>query len=451
MNFVGVIFSIALSFCITTTTGQIITTLAGGATGHGGYWGDGGPATAAEIGYFGGLVVNSKGDIFISDGGNGRIRKVDQSTGLITTIAGTGVTGYNGDGIPATNAHLNGNGSIAIDKNDNIYFNDGNNYRVRKIDMVSGLISTVAGTGILGFSGDGGPANLAQISGGSISFDHDGNLLIGDGANHRIRRVNAATNFISSIGGTGTGGCVSDSIPITSAELNSPWIANDKKGNIYFSTLDSCSNVNKIDRITGIVRRIAGTTDRIGTPYGGDGILATNCHITPFGIAIDDTGNLYIADYGNSRIELVDTFGIIRTIAGTGVAGFSGDGSLAILAKINFPQNVTLDKCGNVYIADFNNRRVRKITYRECDYTAVQGQNTKPQNTTITPNPTTGLVTVSAGLPIQSVVIYNLLGQLVEQHSGSGKQQQQVDVSTLPPGMYIVRVNDVWTARLVKE
>ena len=355
---IGMLFYLLQCLC---ANGQIITTVAGGVIGHGGYWGDGGPATAAQISLFGSLAVDANGNIYIADGGNQRIRKVDAITGIITTVAGTGVAGYSGDGLLATNAKLNAPNEVSVDGNGNIYISDVNNYRIRKVDMASGIITTFAGNGTNGYSGDGFPATAAEINGGFTAWDAFGNMYLDDGANYRIRKIDPIGN-ISTIAGIGTGGCTSDGAPATSAIISGGSIGTDGLGNVYYTTWDSCTSVHKINISTGITTRVAGKSDHIGSPYSGDGILATSCHIYPFGTVVNGIGEIYIADYINQRIEKVDTFGIIHTIAGTGVSGFSGDGGLATSAKISYPENVAVDICGNVYIADFNNARVRKVT-----------------------------------------------------------------------------------------
>ncbi len=358
------LFNSLFLFCFinihTNIYGQIINTVAGGATGHGGYWGEGGSATAAQLNIFGGLAVDKFGNIYIAN--SQRILKVDFASGIISTVAGTGVAGYNGDGIPATTAQLNNAGLVSVDSNGNFYIGDGNNYRIRKVDVSTGIITTFAGNGTFGFGGDGGLATMADCDFQAFTFDIFGNMIIEASRGHRIRKIDPS-GIITTIAGTGVPGNSGDGGPATSANMspNALGICTDKYGNIYFA--DSFMSVRKISVSTGIITRVVGTGDHIGYPYSGDGSLATTAHTTPLAVAVDDIGNLYIVDGPNQRIEKIDTFGIIRTIAGTGVNGYSGDGGPATAAKISYPENVTLDDCGNVYIADFNNARVRKVTY----------------------------------------------------------------------------------------
>lgn len=429
---------------------QIITTIAGGATGHGGYWGDGGPATAAELGYFGSVAVDSEGNVYIGDTNNQRIRKVDASTGIITTIAGTGTAGYNGDGIQATNAQLNYPGPIAFDKNGNLYFVDGNNFRIRQINKNTGIISTYAGNGILGSDGDGGIATSAKISTGYLAFDKHDNLYIS--CTRKIRKITSA-GVITTIAGTGFPGVTSDGVLATTTNLGGPrGVATDSYGNVYFG--DSTSAIRKVSVSTGIITRFAGTGDNVWSPYSGDGLAATSCHISTFGIAVDDTNNLYNSDYGNSRIQKIDLSGTITTIAGTGIAGFSGDGDIATAARINFPQYVALDKCNNVYIADFMNKRVRKITYHtDCDATTKSKEIKLVAEISIYPNPASKSIHISpaSGMTINSIGIINYMGCLVYQQDNVGKQNTSIGIDHLPKGVYVVQVNGVYMQRFVKE
>jgi internalin A len=195
------------SFCGVVLLGlqlnaQIITTVAGGATGHGGYWGDGGPATDAEIGYFGCVAVDGNRNVYIADGNNNRIRKVDALSGIITTVAGTGIAGYNGDGIIATTAQLNYPSYVTVDPAGNLFIQDPNNNRIRKVDIATGIITTFAGNGSPGFGGDNGPATAAQVMASAIAWDIYGNFYIADAGNRRIRKVNPL-GIITTIAGNG--------------------------------------------------------------------------------------------------------------------------------------------------------------------------------------------------------------------------------------------------------
>ncbi len=353
------IFLIFVLFCSINLHGQIITTIAGGGTSSS--LGDGGPATAATIGYFGGICIDSHDNLYIADGNNYRIRKVNASSGIITTFAGTGTSGFSGDGGPATAAKINTAVWLSIDSLDNIYFNDASNYRIRKIDAQTGIITTYAGTGTSGFSGDGGPATAANIMGGSAFLDPlFGNLYFCDDHNYRIRKVNAA-GIISTVCGNGTSGYSGDGGPASAALVNFQLsFATDSLGNLYFPD-NNTNKIRKIDFTTGIISWFAGTGT--SSPYLGDGITATASNLGMLGISMDDRGNLYMADDDNHRIEKIDNSGNVYSIAGVGISGFSGDNGPASAAKFYRPENVIIDHCGNILIADFGNKRVRKVIY----------------------------------------------------------------------------------------
>lgn len=281
----------------------------------------------------------------------------------ISTIAGTGTAGYNGDGIPAISAQFNGVQGLAFDGTGNLYAADISNHRIRKITMSTGLISTIAGTGTAGYNGDGILATTAQINTPSaLAFDRNGDLYFTDRSNHRVRKITTSTGIISTVAGTGTAGYNGDGILATAAQLNGPnEVSFDASGNLYIADWFN-NRVRKADNSTGIISTIAGT----GTAgYNGDGIAATAAQINgPCGIIFDNAGNIYIAEYGGARVRKINIgTGNISTIAGTGTAGYNGDGIAATTAKLNFPFYIFFDqaKC-NMYIADYNNNRIRLIT-----------------------------------------------------------------------------------------
>ena len=333
-----------------------ITTVAG--SGERGFSGDGDPATEAQLNYPRGVAVDGAGNLYIADASNHRIRKVD-STGTITTIAGSGERGFSGDGDPATEARLRSPTGVAVDGAGNLYIGDSGNHRIRKVDS-SGLISTIAGTGERGFGGDGGPAVQAQLAiPRGLAADGAGNLFIADWLNHRIRKVDAAGTITKFAGGgeitfSGDGG------PAGGAQLRSPsGVAADGAGNLYIAE-DSDHRIRKVDS-AGVITTIAGTGER---GFGGDGGPAVQAQFTyPRGIAADSAGNLYIADTLNSRIRKVDSAGVITTIAGTGERGFGGDGGPAVQAQLAFPNSVAIDGAGNLYFADQGNHRIRMVDF----------------------------------------------------------------------------------------
>ncbi len=323
---------------------------------------DGGAPTAAFLNTPGTTVVDARGNVYVQDSGNNVVRVIDAVTGRIRVVAGTGVAGYSGDGGPATAARLSNPIGMAVDRAGNLYIADTYNDVVRKVEAGTGVITTFAGTGVSGYSGDGGPAAAAQLSGPqALAVDRAGNLLIADSNNSVVRRVDAATGVITTVVGTGDIGYAGDGGPAADAVLLFPaGVATDPADNVYVS--DSYNNVvRKVDAATGVITTIAGT-GRGG--YAGDGGPATAALFSaPQEVAADARGNVYIADFLNHAIRKVDAVtGVVTTIAGTGDLGFAGDGGPGAAARLSFPEAVTLDAAGNVYISDSYNNVVRKVS-----------------------------------------------------------------------------------------
>ena len=332
----------------------IITTIAG--TGERGFGGDGGPATAARFAAPIGLTIDAAGNIYVADFYNHRVRRIDPA-GIITTVAGTGERGFGGDGGPATAARFNFPVGLAMDATGNLYVADRHNHRVRRIDR-EGYISTVAGTGEFGSEGDGGPATAAQVSYPQLlAVDGSGNLYLADYFHHRVRRIDPE-GFISTVAGTGNPGSARDGGPATAAELSSPIaVGADADGNVYVGDTGN-RRVRRIDP-TGAIATIAGGYHG---GFAGDGGSATAARFnSPRGAALDADGNLYVADTFNDRVRRIDAAGVITTVAGTGEPGYSGDGGPATAARLNAPRGVALDADGNLYVADTFNNRVRRI------------------------------------------------------------------------------------------
>ena len=368
--------------------GGTITTVVGGLTG---FDGDGGQATLARLDEPRKVWVDAVGDIYIADRENFRVRMVDISTGIISTIAGGGI----GDGLPAFQSSLNSPSGVFVNTIGDIYIADRYHHVVRKVDASTGLISTVAGTGISGFSGDNGPAVVAQLdTPWDVHLDADDNIYISDRENQRIRRVDATTGIITTVVGSGAQGFGGDLGPATGASLNDPGgIFVSSAGDIYFA--DEMNN--RVRKVTGgIVTTVAGDGTQAG---GGDGGLATSAQVSsPNGVFVNAAGDLYIA-HGwirkvdastgiistiSSTVEALDVFvdvngdifvaspnqirlvdettGTWTAYAGTDDSGFSGDGGAAIDAKITSAEALFGDADGNLYIADAESHRIRKIT-----------------------------------------------------------------------------------------
>src|SRR5271157_2250007 len=325
-----------------------ITTVAGNGTN--GFSGDGGPATSAWLYQPHGVLVDSAGNLYIADYCNNRVRKV--TGGTITTIAGNGNSGFSGDGGPATSASIFSPSGMAVDSAGNLYIADDGNRRVRKV--TGGTIATIAGNGLYRYSGDGGPSTSASLnSPNGVAVDSAGNLYIADTYNDRIRKVSGGT--ITTVAGNGTNGFSGDGGPATSASLFWPYgVAVDSAGNLYIAD----SGNNRIRKVTGgTITTVAG-----GGSGLGDGGPATSASLAlPYGVAVDSAGNLYIADFGNNRIRKVSG-GTITTVAGNGTQGFSGDGGPATSASLFRPFGVAVDSAGNLYIGDSWNDRIRKVS-----------------------------------------------------------------------------------------
>ena len=331
-----------------------IATLAG--NGSQAYSGDGGPAAATSLNHPRGLVIDASGYTYISDVDNRRIRRVSPG-GMITTVAGNGFLGNSGDGGLAVNASLSDVTGLALDTAGNLYIADASNTRIRKVTP-SGIISTFAGTGIQGFSGDGGPATNAQLNRPTSVVFWNGSLYIADSSNQRIRQVNS-NGTITTIAGNGIAGFSGDGGKATSASIKTPLgLAMDGFGNLYFADGDN----NRIRRVapSGVITTVVGNGP--GRFAGDQGPAAAASLNIPEDVVFDRTGNLLIADAGNNRVRKVDGSGLISTLAGTGADGFSGDGGAATQAMLNFPWGLAADAAGNIYVADRVNSRVRMIS-----------------------------------------------------------------------------------------
>jgi uncharacterized protein (TIGR03437 family) len=372
----------------------IITTVAGGGTGSPGA---GGAATSTMLSYPLGLAIDSVGNLYVADHDSSRVQQISPG-GIVTTVAGNGTLGYSGDGGSATSAQLNEPIGVAIDNAGNLYIAERGNSTIRRVSP-AGIITTVAGNGTRGVSGDGGSATSAQLGVPvGVATDNAGNLYIADNSGPpRIRKV-SPTGIITTIAGGDTGGLIdprgvavdnagnlyvpdygagrvlkvspsgtittvagngpccgsSDGGPATTAQLHYPsYLAMDAAGNLYIAD----SSVYKVSPV-GVITTVAGAN--LGS--FGDGVPATGAVLSAAGLAVDNVGNLYIADTSTSRIRKVSPSGIINTLAGNSTFGYSGDGGPAISAQLNYPAGLAGDSVGNLYVADSGNGRVRKVS-----------------------------------------------------------------------------------------
>lgn len=370
----GYSFSPAASaqYVIGGSSASLIYTVAG--TGSYGYTGDGGPATLAELNSPNAVVKDGAGNLYLSDSGNHMVRKVAAGTGMISIVAGTGTVGYSGDGGPAASAELIGPDSLALDALGNLFIADSDNGTIRKVNLTSGIITTYAGNPTATAPGDGGQATAASLGSiGGIAIDASRDIFIAAGNMNTIREVNDGTGIITTIAGTGTFGFSGDGGPASNATFNNPsGLAFDASGNLYIA--DRGNNVvRKVTASNGIITGNDFITTAAGTGsgsfeyplsgYAGDGGPATSALLnSPVALASDHSGNLYISDSNNSVIRLVTAgTGIISTVAGNAMAcgSYGGDGGIATGASLCYPFGITVDNTGNLYIADGEFNRVR--------------------------------------------------------------------------------------------
>jgi sugar lactone lactonase YvrE len=330
---------------------RVILTIAGSSANEGpdegGYSGDGGPAVVALLNWPNGVTVDSSGNLFIVDSQNARVRRVDATSGVITTVAGGGpYYTYSGDGGPATSANV-APMSVTVDRTGNLFIPD-SRHRVRRVDSATSIITAVAGNGTCCFFGDGGQALGASMIPADAVADSSGNLYIADAVNSRVRRVDAVTGNITTVVGTGQGKYCGDYGPATSICLSNPVaVALDSKGNLF---IDDQSNftVRRVDAVTGLASPVIGSG-------GQPGAL-----VDPEAIAIDAHDNLFIADAVRNWVIRVDaTTGVSSVVAGNGQGGFSGDGGPATSASVGWPWGLTADSSGNLLIS--TQCRIRRV------------------------------------------------------------------------------------------
>jgi uncharacterized protein (TIGR03437 family) len=342
------------------TTNGIINTFAGnGLVGSPLAFGDGGLASQANLHLPGGVALDSKGNVYIADTGDNLIRMVNTS-GIISTIAGDSLPGYSGDGAAATNAEVHAPEDVQVDGSGNVYIADTANAYIREITAKDGHINFIAGNGTVGYGGDGGLATSAGlIEPFSISVDSKGNVFIAEPESGRIRELTISNNNMITAVGTGVLGFTGDGGSALKAEIHlAQGVAVDTSGNIYIA--DTFNNRIRMVSSSGTISTIAGSG---AVSYSGDGGAATSAQLfVPQATAVDSNGNLYIADTANNVIRQVNSKGVITTIAGTGAAGSTGDGGAATAATFNSPQGIAVDSSGNIYVSDTANARVRKIS-----------------------------------------------------------------------------------------
>ncbi|MDH5457136.1 MAG: hypothetical protein OEY26_00335 [Nitrospinota bacterium] len=329
-------------------------------------------ATDVSISLVDGVAISPSGDIYISRRAHNVISRIDQK-GQLVNVAGSGTSGYSGDGGPATKAAMNIPAGLAFDKQGNLYIADRANHRVRKVDT-KGIITTVAGNGTVGFSGDGGPATQASLNLPSgLAVDNKGNLYISDRSNNRVRVVNSK-GIINTVAGNGKDGYHGDNMPALKATLDKPFgLAIDKDNNLYIADRGN-NRIRKVDS-SGLISTVAGDG---GFYFIGDNGPAYRASIAgPTGVAVDDKGNVYIADRSNNRIRMVDSLGMIRTVMGTGQRDYNGDSELARETNLHLPFGVALDKKGDLLVIDRSHYRIRKLIMKGNKVTTLAGNGVK--------------------------------------------------------------------------
>ena len=384
----------------------------------------------AEIYWPVGIAIDRTGNIYFGDG-NPVVRKINLA-GIITTVAGNGTIGYSGDGGQATNAQLYGPTGIAIDNAGNVYIADFNDQVIRKVDTF-GIISTIVGNGTPGFGGDNGQATAAQLNyPKGVCIDKLNNLYIADCVNNRIRKINNS-GIISTIAGNGSAAFYGDGGLASAAQLNQPYdVIVDDSENIYISDASN-GRIRKINNM-GIINTIAGSST---FGFSGDGGPATAALLDgPDGMAFDSIGNLYFVDLQNYRIRCISTSGIITTIAGNGIFGYFGDGGNPKLAEFNTLGRIVIDYKNRIYIADWGNNRIRQISYNVEVNTLIKER----FEVQLLPNPSSGhftIKTTSGSLSIFNVIISDIFGRHIKDFQIKSDEIVDIDLD-IADGIYML-------------
>ena len=426
----------AFFFCVSHSRAQIITTIAGGNCIPGMPSGDGGPATSAFFGA-GPTCFDGKGNMYICDDVHNSIRKINAITGIISTIAGLDSPGYNGDNIPAVSAKLFYPYGIAVDNIGNVIFSDHGNSRIRKIDASTGVITTIAGNGIDNFSGDNGLAINAQVYRVSdVKIDKHGNIYLCDFGNQRVRKI-GINDTITTIAGGGP-----DAPPLdgdgglaTNAYLLFPTgICFDSAENLFISCGSGREKIRKVNT-SGIISTIAGN----GTQgYNGEGIATQSWFLSPTSIMADKRGNVFVADGGNNRVRIITPDGYIATYvdtAGNHGSGFSGDNGWAGAAFIQSLQAMSIDDQDNLYLSTAC--RIRKVTPPPVGISLLRSKD----EIRIFPNPASDYLQVQFKRQFTgSISIYNTTGQLLQKEDLTKSLEYHLAISAFPPGLYFLKI-----------
>jgi len=438
INLAAAFCSVFLAVSVCCHAQDVIITVAGKTTE--GYTGDSGKATNCLLHWPESVALDKVGNLYIADADNNVIRKISASNGVITTVAGngfeagTGTGGYGGDGGPATAAKMFYPSGVAFDTSGNMYIADCYNHRIRVVNT-SGVISTFAGTGARGYAGDGSAALSAKLdSPARVATDKFGNVYVADQGNHAIRQINSAL-VINTFAGTGTAGFAGDGGAANAALLSSPRdMAVDTAGVVYIADYAN-SRIRKVD-LTGNISTYAGI---MYPGYSGDGGAATAANIfEPSGVVADDSGNIFFSDFANQRIRMVSASGIISSLAGTGNPGYSGDGGVAPAAEIYFPQGLAVDRNHGIFFADKANNRIRYLSKT----LAVPQLSAGIQDLQVWPDPNSGTFDLIAHATVDEdmhLCIVNVTGQTVFRTSGRTNKAISVSIN-VPAGLYFAKI-----------
>jgi len=425
--FVNSIYSQNNLLKFNSTANITVSTLAGSGTAG---FADG-TGTAAQFNSPYGVAVDATGNVYVADRINHSIRKITAS-GLVTILAGSGIAGF-ADGT-GTAAQFNKPSDVAIDTAGNVYVADTYNQRIRKI-TASGAVTTLAGSGIAGFTDGTGTVALFNYPAG-VAVDATGNVYVADESNNLIRKITASGDVMT-LAGSGIGGFL-NGIGTSSKFYHPKGIAVDGAGNVYVGDFTN----NRIRKITpaGVVTSLAGYS---ATGFA-DGTGTAALFWGPAGVAVDTAGNVYVADVINNSIRKITASGIVTTLAGTtGTAGFADGTSTA--AQFNYPFDVAVDGAGNVYVADSNNNRIRKITGN----TTLSIEDNIIKGFELYPNPVKNVFNITTQEQIKEVDVYNLLGQLLKQQEVNN-DEITVNVKELSAGIYFVKIKTDKTLKSVK-
>ena len=430
--------SVSSLFSVTLLAqGGIITTIAGNGVTQ--YIGDGWPATSYSLAEPMGICVDKFGTVYVSDNADSRIRKINIQDTLFTICGNSGLPGYLGDNGPDTSASCKNPTSLCFDTAGNLLIADQLNHVIRKINLATSVITTICGVGFPGSTGDNGPASAARLNQPTgICCDKQGNIFIADRLNHVIRRIDAGTNVITTIAGNHNSGYFGDNGPATLGKLAYPTsVTFDNSGNLFIADYGN-SRIRKVNTTSGIITTIAG--NNLSILAGNNGPASAASLNRPSVVYMSKHGVLYISDYGNDQVRTINQEGIINAFAGTGGTGYTGDGGPATAARIYGPQGIFVDDSEYVYFADATNSVIRKVSPLPTGIHDIDNLS----GLKIYPNPSHGLIQVQITDIYEdvSLTITNIIGRIIFE-SKINNQYTNIDLSKEPPGIYYVQLKTI--------